>query len=52
MEKQKYLWIREQKCGQGGVNVIISDFIDLDNCKFCKEVVDLNYNFFLVHNCN
>lgn len=49
MEPEKYSWIREQKCGQHGVNIIISDFIDLDECRFCKEVVKINYEFFKNH---
>lgn len=46
LESEKCAWIKEQKCGRHGVNVIISDFIELDDCRFSKDVIALNYTFF------
>lgn len=45
LENSKYQWIKQQKCGQNGVNIIISDFVELDNWRFCKEIIHLNYTF-------
>lgn len=41
-------WINKQKIGFGGVNIIISDFVDLTGNQFTKEVIGLNAKF--LHN--
>ncbi|KAF5291415.1 hypothetical protein FQR65_LT01726 [Abscondita terminalis] len=38
-------WIRSQNIGKHGVNVIISDFIDLENDEFVLEIIKLNFKF-------
>ncbi|KAF2883348.1 hypothetical protein ILUMI_22850 [Ignelater luminosus] len=35
-------WIQKQKVGVGGVNIIICDFIDINDYEFTKEIVSLN----------
>ncbi|EFA08660.1 PI-PLC X domain-containing protein 2 [Tribolium castaneum] len=42
LETAKYDWIRRQRAGPKGVNIVISDFIDYQDYRFCKEVIDLN----------
>ncbi|XP_050310327.1 PI-PLC X domain-containing protein 3-like [Anthonomus grandis grandis] len=35
-------WIRNQTAGQNGVNIIIADFIDINDNEFSKAVISLN----------
>lgn len=42
IEKIKYRWLDNQKPGNGGLNIVISDFIDEQDFLFCKKVVALN----------
>lgn len=42
LEKRKSIWISRQVAGRGGVNVIISDFIEMTASQFCRDVVSLN----------
>lgn len=42
--KIKSMWIEKQKSlSPKGVNVIIADFVDLPEFKFCICVIDINY---------
>lgn len=36
-------WLAEQKPGPNGVNVVISDYVNINNAEFCKTVVALNF---------
>ncbi|KAK9708818.1 hypothetical protein QE152_g26995 [Popillia japonica] len=42
LEKMKYKWLYNQTPGPRGVNVIISDFINMTEEKFAKAVIGLN----------
>ncbi|RZC43056.1 PI-PLC X domain-containing protein 3 [Asbolus verrucosus] len=42
LEKQKYAWLRKQKPGVGGVNIVISDFVHYQDNQFSREVISLN----------
>lgn len=42
LEKRKSIWISRQIAGRTGVNVIISDFIEMSASQFCRDVVSLN----------
>lgn len=42
LEEDKYKWLNEQVPGPGGVNIVISDFIDYDEGNFAKSVIGLN----------
>lgn len=46
IEETKYEWIKRQKLGKNGVNIVISDFVDVNGCKFCSEVIGLNYTYY------
>jgi len=35
-------WLQKQQPGSKGVNIVISDFIKMDNIPFCKTVIQLN----------
>jgi len=35
-------WLQKQQPGSKGVNIVISDFIQMDNIPFCKTVIQLN----------
>ncbi|CAH1984240.1 unnamed protein product [Acanthoscelides obtectus] len=41
-EKQKLDWIDHQKPGETGMNVVITDFVELSDCKYVKDVINLN----------
>ncbi|VEN53066.1 unnamed protein product [Callosobruchus maculatus] len=41
-EKQKLDWIDHQKPGDSGMNVVITDFVELSDCKYVKDVINLN----------
>ncbi|XP_018574666.1 PI-PLC X domain-containing protein 3 [Anoplophora glabripennis] len=45
LEVRKLQWINNQKSGEGGMNIVISDFIDLSDCEFVKVVINLNEQF-------
>ncbi|XP_025835907.1 PI-PLC X domain-containing protein 3 [Agrilus planipennis] len=42
LDKYKFNWINLQKPGPSGVNIIISDFVELQEYQFCKDVINLN----------
>lgn len=35
-------WLRQQRPGVGGINVVISDFVNTDREEFCRTVIGLN----------
>lgn len=35
-------WLSDQKPGPNGINVVISDYININNAEFCKTVIALN----------
>jgi hypothetical protein len=35
-------WLQKQQPGSKGVNIVISDFIKMENIPFCKTVIQLN----------
>jgi hypothetical protein len=35
-------WLEAQQLGSKGINVVISDFIKMQNIPFCKTVIQLN----------
>lgn len=39
---KKLHWVKEQTPGARGVNVIIADFVDIQDQNFCRTVIDLN----------
>ena len=42
--QEKFDWIRKKRSGiYGKLNIIISDFIELENYQFPKMVIELNY---------
>lgn len=42
LEQEKYNWLKRQSPGVGGINIVISDFVEYKNYQFCKEVINLN----------
>lgn len=42
LEKPKYDWLNQQTPGNGGLNIVISDFVDHGDYQFPKEVINLN----------
>lgn len=46
LNKEQFKWIKEKSPGQNGVNIIINDFVNLDNSKFAREIIDLNLKHF------
>jgi hypothetical protein len=42
LEKEKYKWLKNQRPGPDGVNIVISDFVDYDDGTFSKAVIGLN----------
>ena len=46
LHDMKIDWVRQQTIGNRGVNVIIGDFIDLNNGQFPLEIIQLNFKMF------
>ncbi|RZC35554.1 PI-PLC-X domain containing protein [Asbolus verrucosus] len=42
LHRDKCEWLKGQKPGQGGINVVISDFVDYQDYQFSKVVIGLN----------
>ncbi|XP_056646502.1 PI-PLC X domain-containing protein 3-like [Diorhabda sublineata] len=47
LEESRSNWIENQSPGEGGMNIIIADFIELSDCKYVKEVVNVNQKLIL-----
>ncbi|CAH1186138.1 unnamed protein product [Phyllotreta striolata] len=42
LEEAKSNWLENQRPGPGGLNIIIADFVELSDCRYIKEVIELN----------
>lgn len=50
LEESKSNWIENQSPGPGGLNIIIADFIELSDCKYVKDVINLNQKLIATSN--
>ncbi|XP_072388889.1 PI-PLC X domain-containing protein 3-like [Diabrotica undecimpunctata] len=46
-EEPRSNWIENQTPGANGLNIIIADFIELTDCRYVKEVINLNQKLIL-----
>lgn len=37
-------WLKDKKAGSGGINIVISDFVEMKPYEFASRVISLNYN--------
>ncbi|XP_056645596.1 PI-PLC X domain-containing protein 3-like isoform X2 [Diorhabda sublineata] len=42
LENYRSKWIEAQVAGECGLNIIIADFIDLSDCKYVRDVINVN----------
>ncbi|KAJ3615799.1 hypothetical protein Zmor_008627 [Zophobas morio] len=42
LQRDKYKWLRMQRPGRGGLNIVISDFAEFEDGRFARAVVGLN----------
>ncbi|XP_057664806.1 PI-PLC X domain-containing protein 3-like [Diorhabda carinulata] len=50
LENYRSKWIEAQVAGECGLNIIIADFIDLSDCKYVRDVINVNQSLLKVLN--
>lgn len=50
LENDRSKWIEAQVAGEGGLNIIIADFIELSDCKYVRDVINVNQSLLKVLN--